>query len=139
MGKAWKRAGVAALVAASTAVLAEPALAQQSKAPANLRGGQQCFRASDWNGWKATPDGKTVYISAGFKRFYKFDMAQPCQELNDPQAVMVTRTDTSWICRPLDVNMTIMRPGIGVTWCQVRKISRLTAEEGKALPRNLRP
>lgn len=138
MGKSLFVLGLAAVAVLS----ASAASAQQSRAPqsrASQRAPDQCFRASDWRGWKATEDGRTMYIEAGLNRVWKLDMAQPCRELNSIGAQLITRTDSPMICRPMDINLRVRQPGAGITYCQVRRLTRLTPAQARALPRSLRP
>lgn len=126
---------LAVVVVSATGAATGPSIAAEK----NSR--PQCFRSGDWSGWKATSDGKTMYIGTGLNRVYKLDMAFPCTELNDIDAKVITRVrGSSWICYPMDIDMRVYRPGAGVsTYCRVKKISRLGAEEARSLPRNLHP
>ncbi len=135
MGKSLLVLGLAAVAVLS----ASAASAQQSRRPSQARAPDQCFRASDWRGWKATEDGRIMYIEAGLNRVWKFEMAQPCRELNSIGAQLITRTDKPLICRPIDINLRVRQPGAGITYCQVRRLTRLTPAEARALPRALRP
>lgn len=103
------------------------------------RSAQQCFRASDWRGWKATPDGQSMYVDTGINRTYRMDFVQPCAELNALGATLLQFTDRAYICRPIDVNIRVVRPGLSTTYCQVSRITRLTPAQSKALPRAVRP
>jgi hypothetical protein len=132
MAKFAKSAGLVAAVA--TSLLIGTASAQPAK-----KAPPQCFRSSDWAGWKATRDGRSMYIDTGLHRVWKLDLAQACPELNDIDAKLITRTSASWTCQPMDINMRVLRPGGGISYCQVRTITRLTPEQSRALPRNLRP
>jgi hypothetical protein len=138
MGKSAKALAIVATV--GTVILAAGSAAQAQPHPAK-KPAQQCFRSSDWRGWKATPDAKTMYIETGVNRVWKFDLTQACPELNDLDAKLITRTRGSWTCSPMDVDMKVLRPGPGAfaSYCQVKKITPLTPAQSKALPKELRP
>jgi hypothetical protein len=100
----------------------------------------RCFRSQDWEGWKATPDGRTLYLRVLMHDFYRVDLAGACPELNAPDAHLVTHVRGSdEICAPVDLDLRVST-GMGfATPCIVRSITPLTAEEAKALPPKLRP
>jgi hypothetical protein len=82
-----------------------------------------------------------MYIETGVNRVWKFDLTQACPELNQIDAKLITKTQGSWTCSPMDVDMKVLRPGPGgfASYCQVKKITRLTPAQSKALPKELRP
>lgn len=125
-----------ALIALGVAAAVLSTGAASAQAP---RSNAQCFRSSDWQGWKATPDGASMYVGAGINRTYRFDFVQPCPELNALGATLLQRTDRAYICKPIDVNIRVVRPGLSISYCQVKTITRLTPAQSKALPRALRP
>jgi hypothetical protein len=118
-------AATAGLAASTRATVAQPGV---------------CFRSSDWRGWKATRDGHTLYVGAGPQRVFRLELAQPCPELNDIDAKLVTRTHSGWVCQPSDLALQDLQPGGGaLSSCRVRRMSRLYPSEVKALPKELRP
>ncbi len=119
-----------AMVLAAPAATAQPAAKQR----------EQCFASSDWNGWKASPDSKTIYIRIGVNKLYRIDLASACPELNDPVVHLVTKIRGSpWICNALDLDLRVSDDHGFETPCFVSKLTPLTAEEAAAVPKNLRP
>lgn len=99
----------------------------------------QCFYSSDWNGWKATPDGKSIYIRVGVNRLYRIDLASACPTLQAPNARLITRMrGSSSICGPLDMDLSVSDGGFK-TPCIVSDITPLSAAEASALPKSMRP
>lgn len=97
-----------------------------------------CFLASDWNGWKATADAKTMYIRAGLTRYFKLDLSASCPMLNMPGTHLVTHLHGPWICHALDLDLHLSDGHIS-TPCIVSKVTPLTAAEAAALPPLVRP
>ncbi len=131
-----KRLVLAALIGLglTTVVEATAPLAQ----PVN-KDAPGCFLASDWNGWKATADAKTLYIRAGLTRFFKLDLASSCPMLNLPSVHLVTHLHGPWICHALDLDLHVS-DGHGMsTPCIVSNVTPLTAEEASALPPLVHP
>jgi hypothetical protein len=108
--------------------------AQSGSAPA------QCFYSQDWDGWKASPDSKMIYIRVGVNRIYRLDLANACPELQEPNAHLVNHLrGTSEICSPLDLDLSVaVDPGFK-TPCIVSKLTPLSKEQASALPKELRP
>ena len=110
-------------------------------APAANADPAQCFYSHDWDGWKATPDSRTIFIKVGVNKIYRIDLARECPNLQAPHAQL--RTDTpgnSAICTALDLNLQVA-DGLGGSKvsCIPSHITRLSPEEAAALPKNLRP
>ena len=101
---------------------------------------EECFASSDWDGWKATPDSRTVYIRVGINKIFRIDLASECPELQDPVAHLVTTLrGSAWICRAIDLDLKVSDGHGFVSPCFVSKLTRLTPEEAAALPKKLRP
>lgn len=100
----------------------------------------RCFLSRDWEGWRATPDLKSFYARVGIADIYRFDLANACAPLQDPDVHIVTRLHQTWICDAMDVNVIQVSNGHGLTEpCLVTKITPLTRAQAAALPKGLRP
>jgi len=109
-------------------------------APAARADSAQCFYSHDWDGWKATPDSKTIFIKVGVNKIYRIDLARACPDLQAPYAHLITDTpDNSAICSAIDLNLRVSDNGGSRVSCIPSHITRLSPEEAAALPKNLRP
>jgi hypothetical protein len=109
------------------------AVAQPSHAP-------QCFYSHDWDGWRATPDSRTIFIRVGVSRIWRLDLAAPCPELQAPNAKLITdQRGSSAICTALDINLKVADVAGFPVGCIVRDMAPLSREEASALPKSLRP
>lgn len=101
---------------------------------------QQCFYSHDWNGWKATPDAKSIYIRVGISKIYRLDLSAACPTLLSPNPHLITETHgSSSICTALDIDLRVSDGGGFSTPCIVSEITPLSAAEAAALPKNLKP
>jgi hypothetical protein len=101
---------------------------------------QQCFFSQDWNGWKATPDSKSIYIRVGVSKIYRLDLSSACPELQMPDVHLVTKLrGTSMICSALDLDLSVSDGHGFKTPCIVSNITPLSAAEAAALPKKLKP
>lgn len=122
----------ASLAAALSASFAEA----QPAAPPK----RECFASRDWNGWKASPDAKSIYIRVGRDKLYRIDLASACPALRGIGVHLVTRIHGSpWICHPLDLDLKVSDGHGFKTPCIVSDITRLSPEAAAALPKDLRP
>jgi hypothetical protein len=120
---------------AAVALAAPAAEAQHKPAPT-----RQCFSSHDWNGWKASPDSKSIYIRVGVSKIYRLDLSQACPALQGIGVHLVTRIHGSpWICHPLDLDLKVSDGHGFVTPCIVDDIVPLSEAEAKALPKDVRP
>ncbi len=123
-----------------TALLLGLAAGPLIAAPAAQAEGAQCFYSQDWDGWKATPDSKAIYIKVGVNKIYRIDLARECPTLQSPYAHLITGTPTgSAICTAIDLDLRVSDNGGSRVACIPSKITRLSPEEAAALPKNLRP
>ncbi|HWA30612.1 MAG TPA: DUF6491 family protein [Rhizomicrobium sp.] len=104
----------------------------------------KCFSMRDMENWKA-PDARTIYIRVNINRFYRLDLAAPCQSLLQPNTHLVTKTRGSdQVCNGIDwdlaVSDTIGEPGRGFRQaCIVKTQTPLTAAEVAAIPKKFKP
>ncbi len=110
------------------------ALPEPSKGPAPA-----CFFSRDWQGWKATDDGKSIYIRVGRRQIYRLDLASSCPDLNYPSAHLVTQLRGDSICDALDIDLKVSDGSGFAVPCIVRKLSQLSQAEAAALPKALQP
>jgi hypothetical protein len=129
----WRRlaSGLAAL-----AMLALSATAAQAQQPAAK---PQCFRLSDWRGWKATADYTAIYIGVGNRRIYRVDFARACTALGHGRHLIHRARGSGSICSAIDLDLRVSMGGRMTTPCPARTLTQLTPEEAAALPKGLRP
>lgn len=116
------------LAAAPAQGLAQPA----------AKSADQCFLASDVNGFNA-PDDHTLYIKVGVSDVYRLDLMSDCPGLRFRDGIGLERTPaSSWICSPLDATVVYRETGMPER-CPVTAIHKLTKAEVEALPKRDRP
>jgi hypothetical protein len=131
------RAVVSAL--ALTAALAARAGAQTSAHARSSRPQNACFNARMIEGFNA-PDESTVYIRVNVNEIYRLKLFAPCPNVNWDQSIALqNRSGSSWICNPLDAELLVRDPGLGLQRCPVTEMRKLTPEEAAALPKKDRP
>ncbi len=127
----------AALLGLSMGALLAAPVASATPAQSPKR---ECFASRDWNGWRASPDAKSIYIRVGVSKIYRIDLAHACTALQSGGVYLVTRLHGSpWICHPLDLDLRVSDGHGFRTSCMVSDITPLSAEEAAALPRELWP
>jgi hypothetical protein len=120
------------------AVVALPSVIGAQAEPSNDRPAQ-CFFSQDWNGWKASPDSKAIYIKVSNRRIYRLDLASACPELQMGDAHLVTKLTGTSICTALDIDLKVSEGHGFAVPCIVRQLTPLTDAEAAALPKNERP
>jgi hypothetical protein len=109
--------------------------AQPQAAPAT-----KCFLSRDWSGWKGSPDLKSIYIRVRGRSIYRLDLSAPCTGVDSGFSHLVTRNrGGSWICNPLDLDLSVSDGHGFRSRCIVSKITPLSTEEAASLPKSLRP
>ena len=108
--------------------------------PQDTNAGQACFFSRDFQQWRS-PDPNTIYIRVGVNRYYRLDLATPCEALRFPDAYLVSvfhGSDT--VCAPIDWDIRVAQRPVGVTQqCIVRAMTRLTPKQAEAIPPRFRP
>jgi hypothetical protein len=107
--------------------------------PAAPSKGGECFRMSDWQGWRAAPDSRSIYLRVGINQVWRADLDSECSELNAPDAHLITETFSGSVCDGLDLNLKVGDSTGMVIPCMVSKLTRLTDAEAKALPKDVKP
>lgn len=120
-----------------------PFLALALAAGPALAGGRgaQCFRSSDYQGFKPI-DAQAFIIRTNVNDYFRIDVQGSCPELTYPQAALVTVVrGSNLICGPLDWDLRVgqLGPGGFTTGCIVKSQRKLTAAEAQALPRAQKP
>lgn len=132
-----KRLLAATLVGLAAASLMGPAAALAQPA---ARTPAQCFYPNNWNGWKATPDSKAIYIRVGVSDIYRLDLSAACPELQEPNAHLINDVrGPSQICSAVDLDLKVSDGHGFSTPCIVSSVTPLSRDQASALPRNLRP
>lgn len=67
----------------------------------------RCFWMRDFENWKA-PDANTIYIRVGVDRYYRLDLAAPCQSLKMINAHLITKVRGSGqACSGIDWDLAV--------------------------------
>lgn len=125
-------------VSAAVLLAAAPNSAVTSQ-PASRSSPSSCFKSRDWENWKPTPDSRAIYIRVHGHGVFRLDFSTACPAVQWPDAHLVTKEQSTWICSPLDIDLKVADAGGFVAPCIVSKITPLTVAEAKALPRTLQP
>jgi len=132
MKKTMAFVSLASLIALSAPATAQPAAKDKTAT--------RCFFSNEFENWKAA-DNKTIYIRVGLHRYYRLDLAAPCNAIKWPGAFLITRIHgPSSICSALDWDI-----HVATSWndipqaCIVKKMTELTPAEAKALPKKFKP
>jgi hypothetical protein len=120
--------------AIALAALTSSGAAQGAAKPTPSR--LECFRDSDVSSWVA-PDPRTLYLRVNTNQYYRVDLTRECSPLREHGARLITRSfGSDLICSPLDLDLRVSEgPGVFPQTCIVQGITRLTAAEAAALPR----
>lgn len=134
---------LAAPLAAVAALLAAP-LAADARSPVEPDGAaakpkpaRQCFWTRNADGF-AAKDEHTVYIRAGVRDVYEFEMFGPCLDIDWSQRIALVSRSGSQVCTGMDADI-VTPSAIGPQRCHVRSVRKLTKAEIDALPRGARP
>jgi hypothetical protein len=101
---------------------------------------QECFYSNNWDGWKATPDGKSIFIRVGVSKIYRLDLSSACPALLSPNTHLITKMHgSSSICGALDFDLQVSDGSGFSTPCIVSEMTPLSKDEASALPKELRP
>lgn len=102
--------------------------------------GNSCFTSVNWDAWSATADGDALYLRVGLHDIYRVDLTPGSHVRKEPDYFLVNRLrGSSWICSPLDLDLTLsdhqgfQRPLIA------RSLRKLTPAEVAAIPRKELP
>jgi hypothetical protein len=128
-----------AVALTSLAALSTLGLAAADAQPASTKT-DQCFYTQDWDGWKATPDSKAIYIRTGINKIWRLDLSSACPALQSPNAHLITHLHgSSSICSALDFDLKVGDASGFSTPCIVSNLTPLSDAEAKALPKDLKP
>ena len=114
------------------------ATAADAAAPAKPR--PDCFLSTQWRGWSSAPDGDVLYFRVQLNDVYRVELipGSRVRKLGDTFLVNEVR-GSAWICRPVDLQLTLSdthgfrRPVL------VRSLRKLTPAEVAAIPKKDRP
>ena len=112
------------------------AAAPQSK-PAAQR---QCFLARDVSGWKFIGD-KALNLQVNSRDVYHLDLFAPCPQLRQAFETIAirTRTGLDTVCNGVDVDVLVPQQNSPPATCLGGKVTYLTPDQVKALPKRERP
>ena len=128
-----KTAIIALTAAAGAAVLAAgPSQAAPPK--------DDCFLSNQWRGWSASKDGDALFLSVRGHDVYRIELTPGTHVRKAPDRFLVNKVrGSSWICSPLDLDLSLNdRFGYHEPLI-ARSIRKLTPAEAAALPKAERP
>ena len=116
------------------------ATAAAAAAPAAPKPRLDCFLSTQWRGWSSVGDGDVLYFRVQINEVYRVELipGSRVRKLGDTFLVNEVR-GSAWICRPVDLQLTLSdthgfrRPVL------VRSLRKLTPEEVAAIPKKDRP
>jgi hypothetical protein len=132
---------LAATLVGVTASVADEPVAKSDAAAAKPKS-PSCSAFGDFQGWRAAPDAKSIYIRVDRKRVLQLQLATACPTLTWPDARLITVwRGTRDLCDALDWDLKVsMGPPVGMPIpCLVKKVVQLTPEEMAALPKKQLP
>jgi len=112
--------------------LAAPA----ARAADNPSAHRDCFLSNDWHGWSAPGDGDVIYLRVRINDIWRAELTPGIHVRKYPDEFLVNRVrGSSYICSPLDLDLTLsdrhgMRRGL-----IVRSLRKLTPQEIAAIPK----
>jgi hypothetical protein len=133
--------GLSALIAAAVSALALSTALPASAAakPSYTPAPRSCFRATDWEGWRA-PSADVLYLRVRHKDVYRVDLSAGSPLLKSVGAILVSNVrGTNLVCSPLDLDLSVADPSGFSTRLIPKAITKLTPEDVAAIPAKYRP
>lgn len=119
-------AGLLVALSACAADTGEPATATASAE----RGGDQCFRPQDVNGFNPQGDD-VVYLRVGANDIYRAEILGTCPDIDFSHRVAIRSRGTSWVCQGFDAEFIVPGP-LGVDRCPITSLRKLGEAEVRA-------
>ena len=94
------------------------------------RGGRQCFRPQDVNGFNPQGDD-IVYLRVGANDIYRAEILGTCPDIDFSHRVAIRSRGTSWVCQGHDAEFIVPGP-LGVDRCPITSIRKLNEAEVQA-------
>ena len=94
-----------------------------------------CFLSNQWHGWSASHDGDALYLGVGLHDVYRIELTPGSHVRKSPGEFLINKVrGSSWICSPLDLDLTISDHHGFREPLIARSIRQLTQAEVAALP-----
>jgi hypothetical protein len=107
-----------------------------ASAATDPRPGNSCFLSNGWDGWSAPRDGDVLYLRVNMHDIYRVDLTPGTHVRKDPDRFLVNRVrGSSWICSPLDLDLTLSDHHGFQEPLIARSLRKLTPAEVAAIPR----
>ena len=94
------------------------------------RGGRQCFRPQDVNGFNPQGDD-VVFLRVGANDVYRAEILGTCPDIDYSQRVAIRSRGTSWVCQGMDAEFVVPGP-LGLDRCPITSIRKLSDAEVRA-------
>jgi len=126
----------ALLAALTIAALSAAGAAAAAPAP-GAAAGQACFTSRDWEGWSAPGDGDVLLLRVRSHDIYRVELTPGSHVRKEVDNFLVNRVrGSSWICSPLDLDLTLNDRTIGARQGLIaRSLRKLTPQEIAAIPK----
>ena len=120
------------VVSLAAALLAATAASATEKSPS----GRSCFLSTDWRGWSAPGDGDVLYFRVRLNDVYRVDLTPGTHVRRfADQFLVVKQRGSSWICSPLDLDMSLSDTHGFRQPLIARSLRKLTPQEVAAIPK----
>ena len=108
--------------------------------PAKAAAARQCFRQRDITSWRAVGDSQ-VNLQVNYRDVYRLDLNGRCTPLNSAFETIGVKSVGAGdeICSGLQLDVIVPESGRLSFPCPVQRMTKLTADEVKALPKRERP
>ncbi|MEO6339214.1 MAG: DUF6491 family protein [Caulobacteraceae bacterium] len=108
--------------------------------PAKAAAAPQCFRQRDITSWRAVGDSQ-VNLQVNYRDVYRLDLNGRCTQLNSAFETIGVKSVGAGdeICSGLQLDVIVPSQGRLEFPCPVQSMTKLTADEVKALPKRERP
>ena len=104
------------------------------------KSGKDCFLSNRWEGWSAPGGADVLYLRVNTRDIYRVDLTPGTSVHKDPGRFLVNRVrGSSWICSPLDLDLTLSDRNGFRQGLIARGLRKLTPQEVAAIPRKDRP
>jgi len=125
------------LAAVAALGLAVPAVAATSDRSTDTT--KNCFRAHDWQDWKA-PNDKTILVRVNQHDVWRIGLAGGERMITDDTNHLITNFHGGdWICHPIDLSNMKVSDGRVTQPLFVNSLTKLTPEQVAAIPQKDRP
>jgi hypothetical protein len=129
------------VIAITAAVLLGAAVTSSAATPpAKAAAARQCFRQRDITSWRAVGDSQ-VNLQVNYRDVYRLDLNGRCTQLDSAFETLAVKSVGAGdeVCSGLQLDVIVPIGGRLDFPCPVQKMTKLTPDEVKALPKREQP